>query len=526
MAQPVTPPSYAVVAPARPSYGSQSETLSAALRAARGRDQETARFYQASLSDPVARKIVDWALVDVFAEQLGYAELQRADRELAGWPREAGRKAALSRFTGPAAPSGPVSYSTLQASSDEGGDGSSFTAMRQRMNEALRAGDYAGAYSAVSRHSLTPGGSDFAEAESFSGWLALNKLRNPQLALGHFTRLNANVRSPVSKARAGYWLGRTAEARGDAQGAQAWYLQAAQHTTTFYGQLAAEKTSAKTLVLMQDPVPTAAERNEYASRDYVRALRLLSSAGEKNLVRVFGQHLGDAAQTPTELALAMDLIKAMGEQELSLLAYRRGAQRGLILHERGYPVRSTPSVAGGAEPAFVLAITRQESQFDPSVRSSADARGMMQLLPGTARDTARKIGIGYDESQLWEPEYNMRLGSAYLGQVADRFSGSYIMAAAGYNAGPGRPATWASIYGDPRSASTDPLDFIESIPFSETRNYVMNVMSNVQVYRARLNGGSAPIGLSRELKRGGYGYNMAGGQPNPSPAGYSTGTGG
>jgi soluble lytic murein transglycosylase len=251
-------------------------------------------------------------------------------------------------------------------------------------------------------------------------------------------------------------------------------------------------------------------------------MRLLSSAGEKSLVRVFGLHLGDTVETPVELAVLMDSIKAMGEQELSMLAYRRGAQRGIILHERGYPVRSLPSVAGAPEPALVLAITRQESQFDPRVRSSADARGMMQLLPGTARDTARKIGVGYDEGQLWEAEYNMRLGSAYLGEVADRFSGSYIMAAAGYNAGPGRPGQWAAFCGDPRSPSTDPLDYIECIPFNETRNYVMRVMENMQVYRARLGGGQAPITLSRDLKRGGYGSSVASGQPTPyqPSAGY------
>ena len=194
-------------------------------------------------------------------------------------------------------------------------------------------------------------------------------------------------------------------------------------------------------------------------------------------------------------------------------AYRRGAQRNLILHERGYPLRTPPSVMGGAEPAFVLAITRQESQFDPRVRSSADARGMMQLLPGTGRDTARRIGLGWDEGMLWDAEYNMRLGSAYLGQVADRFSGSYIMAAAGYNAGPSRPGQWTAFCGDPRGSGTDPLDFIECIPFSETRNYVMRVMENMTVYRARLNGGRAPLTLSYDLKRGSMpyagGYNTA-----------------
>jgi soluble lytic murein transglycosylase-like protein len=530
---PTAPAPYAVTAPIRPSYSSPSQTLSAALSAARGRDRDGARFYQAALPDPVARKLVDWALVDVFGEQLGPNEIARANTELAGWPREAGRKAALQRFSSPRAPSGPVAYSTLRETNLEAGEGSAFTAMRVRMNEALRAGDISSAYSAVANHGLTPGGTEFAEAESFAGWLALNKLRNPQLASVHFARLDANVRSPVSKARAAYWRGRTAEAAGQPDQARAFYLIGAQHTTTFYGQLAAEKTGGAQIVLIPDPVPTAAERAAFNDREVVRALRLLSSAGEKSLVRVFGLHLGDAAQTPTELAMAMDTIKALGEQELSLLAYRRGAQRNVILHERGYPVLTPPSVAGGAEPAFVLAITRQESQFDPRVRSSADARGMMQLLPGTARDTARKLGIGYDEGQLWEPVYNMRLGSAYLGQVADRFSGSYIMAAAGYNAGPGRPGQWAAYCGDPRASTTDPLDFIECIPFSETRNYVMNVMSNMQVYRARLGGGSAPINLSRDLRRGGFGYNMATSQPAPyqpsgsqPSSGYRVGGGG
>lgn len=516
---------YAVVAPARQSYASQSETLHAALEAARGRDQSGARFYQSSLTDPVARKIVDWALVDVFGQQLGLVDLDGAVRNLAGWPREAGRKAALSRFSAPVAPAGPVSYSTLQSSTLEDGEGSAFTALRQRMNEALRAGDTATAYSVMASHGLTPGGSEFAEAESFAGWLALNKLRNPSLAETHFARLDANVRSPVSKSRAAYWRGRTAEAAGQPDRARAFYLLGAQHTTTFYGQLAAEKTTAPQLVIMPDPVPTAAERSAFQAREVVQAMRLLSSAGEKSLVRVFGLHLGDTVQTPTELAILMDTIKSLGEQELSLLAYRRGAQRNLILHERGYPVLTPPVVAGGAEPAFVLAITRQESQFDPRVRSSADARGMMQLLPGTGRDTARRVGVAWDESQLWEPTYNMRLGSAYLGQVSERFGGSYIMGSAGYNAGPGRPGQWAAYCGDPRASTTDPLDYIECIPFSETRNYVMNVMANVQVYRARLNGGQATVTLSRDLKRGGFGYGVASTQPTPyrPSAGYRTG---
>jgi soluble lytic murein transglycosylase len=207
-----------------------------------------------------------------------------------------------------------------------------------------------------------------------------------------------------------------------------------------------------------------------------------------------------------EAALLLDAIRGYGDQDTAMKAGRAAAQRGLILADRAYPVRTPPGVQGAPELALVLGITRQESGFDPTVRSGADARGMMQLLPSTASVVARRIGVGYSPARLYEPDYNMQLGSAYLGQLVDRFSGSYVMAAAGYNAGPGRPSQWTSFCGDPRGGSQDPLDFIECIPFSETRNYVMRVLENMEVYRAKMNGGSARITLSADLRRGAYGY--------------------
>src|SRR5690606_18837246 len=141
------------------------------------------------------------------------------------------------------------------------------------------------------------------------------------------------------------------------------------------------------------------------------------------------------------------------------------------------------------EPALTLGVTRQESGFDPMARSGADARGMMQLLPATAASTARGLGMSFETSMLWQPDYNMQLGQAFLGRQINNFSGSYPMAIAAYNAGPGRPPQWVQFCGDPRGGSTDPIDFVECIPFSETRNYVMRVMEGMQVYRARLAGG-------------------------------------
>jgi len=482
-----------------PYAQSPSQTLGGALEAVRRKDLNGARSLQATLTDPVARRVVDWAIVDVMGAALGEAELSRAITDFAGWPRPEGRLAALQEASAAALPQGPVPYSALAGRSSEGGG---LTSLRLRMNDALRTGDAAAAYRAISGHSLRPGTVDYAEAESYAGWLALNKLRDPRLADAHFQRLEQNVKSPVSKARAAYWRGRAAEQMGDLARARSFYEAGAEHTTTFYGQLAAEKAGRRMLALTADPKPTSADVVDFETRELTRALRLLAAAGERPLVRVFGLYMGETVETPIELALLVDTLRNLGEQEVSLIAYRRGAQRGLILHERGYPVMTPPYVDGGAEAAFVLAIVRQESQFDPRVRSHADARGMMQVIPATGRDVARRIGVPFEASRLYEAEYNMRIGSRYLGQMTSNFGGSYVMAAAGYNAGPSRPLQWIEFCGDPRDPAGDPLDFLECIPFSETRNYVMNVMSNVQVYRARLNRGQAPLTLSSDIRRG------------------------
>jgi soluble lytic murein transglycosylase-like protein len=478
-----------------------SQTLAMALDAARKKDLPRARALQAGLTDPVARRLVDWAIVDIFGAELGEEDLTRAVHDFAGWPRPEGRLQALQEAHTAALPPGPVPYSAL-SSRIGGGTSSNFTSMRLRMNDALRAGDVRAAYQAVSNHNLTPGSVDFAEAESYAGWLALNKLRDPRLADTHFKRLEENVKSPVSKARAYYWRGRAAEQMGDMARAKAFYEQGAEHTTTFYGQLAAERAGIKVLVLSPDPQPSADQRISFETTELTRAVRLLAAAGERSLVRVFGLYMGENADTPVQLAMVVDLLQSVDEQEVSLIAYRRGAQAGLILHERGYPVMTPPAISGGAEPALVLAIVRQESQFDPRVRSGADARGMMQMLPSTARDTARRAGIDWNPDSLWDPQYNMRLGSSFLGRLTTNFGDSYVMAAAGYNAGPGRPLQWIQFCGDPRDPGVDPLDVLECIPFSETRNYVMNVMSNVTVYRARLNGGRAPLAPASDLSRG------------------------
>jgi soluble lytic murein transglycosylase len=369
---------------------------------------------------------------------------------------------------------------------------------------AIRSGDWKSAYQAAANSGLTEG-ADAAEAEFYAGWIALKRLNDPEAAARHFAAIERIGSSPITRGRAFYWMGRAAEARGDKTAAENAYSEGAQYNTTFYGQLAAEKAGLK-LVLARDPTPSAADRARFEAREPVKAMRLLAGIGQMDLFRVFALHLDDTVPTTVEAALLVDAIRGYGEQDTSMRAARAAAMRNLILTDRGYPMRNPPEVQGAPEPALVLAITRQESGFDPGVRSGANARGMMQLLPSTAKIVARKIGLGYSDTRLYEADYNMTLGSAYLGELVDRFSGSYVMASAGYNAGPGRPTQWSSFCGDPRGGSTDPLDFIECIPFSETRNYVMRVLENMQVYRAKLNGGVATITLSNDLRRGAYNY--------------------
>ena len=412
-------------------------------------------------------------------------------------------------------PAAPQSY---QAASNQ-----IWTERRALMMSLLRSGDMQGAYAAVTNHGLPPG-EDYTEAEFFAGWIALKKLNNPGEAAEHFANVQRVGSSPITVSRALYWQGRAAEARGDTAAAQAFWSEGGRYYTAFYGQLSAEKAGQTSIVLPPDPVPTAADRARFEGRDLVRAARMLADNGQRDLFRTFVLTLDDEVPTAEELALLVDMARLYGDQDLAMRVVRAGAVRGLYLPERGYPVRAVPPVAGAPEPALVHAIIRQESGFDPMVRSGPGARGMMQLMPATASNVARKLGMGYSADRLNDPDYNMSLGAAYLGDLVQTFSGSYVMAAAAYNAGPGRPAQWATECGDPRGGATDPSDFIECIPFAETRNYVMRIIEATEVYRARMNGGTAPLMVMADLKRGGYGvnpplvpYQVASIGPTPAP---------
>ena len=368
---------------------------------------------------------------------------------------------------------------------------------------ALRNGDSRAAYEAAANTGLQSG-ADAVEAEFYAGWIALTRLRDPARAEAHFKHIDRVGTSPITLARGLYWRGRAVEALAGMDAADVFYRAAARHRTTFYGQLAAERAGYASLEIGRDPPIGARERARYEARDTTRAARILYDTGNRDLFRTFVLGLDDLYDNETDQALLVDLVRGYGDQDTSMKVVRTAAQRGFILPDRGYPLRTPPDAPNAPEPALVLAITRQESGFDPLVRSGVGARGMMQLMPATAAATARRNGVAYAPSMLDDPDYNMRLGSSYLGGLVSTFAGSYVMAVAGYNAGPGRSTQWAGFCGDPRAASVDPIDYIECIPFSETRNYVMRVMEAVAVYRAKLRGGTTPLTLTADLRRGVY----------------------
>jgi len=368
---------------------------------------------------------------------------------------------------------------------------------------ALRNGDSRAAYEAAANTGLQTG-ADAVEAEFYAGWIALTRLKDPARAEAHFKHIDRVGTSPITLARGLYWRGRAVEALAGIDAADVFYQAAARHRTTFYGQLAAERAGYARLDLGKDPATGPRERARFEAKDTTRAARILYETGNRDLFRNFVLGLDDVLDSDADQAMLVDLVRGYGDQDTSMKVVRAAAQRGFILPDRGYPVRTPPDVPNAPEPALVLSITRQESGFDPLVRSGVGARGMMQLMPATAASTARRMGVPYAPSMLDEPDYNMRLGSSYLGGLISSFAGSYVMAVAGYNAGPGRSTQWAGFCGDPRSASVDPIDYIECIPFSETRNYVMRVMEAVAVYRAKARGGSTPLTLTDDLRRGLY----------------------
>ena len=370
----------------------------------------------------------------------------------------------------------------------------------------MRAGDWALAERFAANHFLPEGDRNYADLEWLAGFAAL-KQGAADRALDHFLHLETQVGAAISTSRALYWQGRALDDLNREDQAQAAYARAAAHPGTYYGQLAAEKTGAPMPESFAvtgpaiDSLPDWRGSNLGRAEPFRAALWLIAS-GRRDEAQRFLLHLAETAE-PEDIARMSRLMFEAGAPWHGLRLSKQAASKGVIYPAAHFPLTALADTDLGVPAELALSIARQESEFNHTVTSHAGARGLMQVMPDTAREMAARIREPYDLPRLTaDAAYNARLGGAYLRGLRDRFGASVALVASGYNAGPGRPARWLTDFGDLRQ-DADPVDWVELIPFDETRNYVMRVAEAQPIYRARLSGKPAPIVPTFDLTGGG-----------------------
>lgn len=372
------------------------------------------------------------------------------------------------------------------------------------VRKLLDAGDTQAAYQ-IARDSPSPPKDNYRAAQHFlPGWIALRYLNNPATAMTHFARIGEATDNPHALGRAGYWMGRAAEALGQRSEARAFYERGAMHGATYYGQLARAKIGLTDLGLRQLPQFTPEERNVMSQIEIGRAVEILYTLGERDLIAPIYAELGESATDIAGMAMLCEIAEKNRDGRAMLLLGKSAYGRGLPLEICAYPVFGLPGytpISPPVDDAVVYSIARQESHFNQKVVSSAKAMGFMQVTPVAAKDTSKRFKAPYDVRRLLsDPIYNMQMGAAELSILLSGYRGSYIMTFAGYNAGRGRVRQWIAAYGDPRDPNVDPVDWAERIPIAETRNYVQRILENLQIYRLRF-GGANRLLIEADLRR-------------------------
>jgi soluble lytic murein transglycosylase len=355
--------------------------------------------------------------------------------------------------------------------------------------ELVDKGDMKTAYRIVSTH-MAESPTNAADAEFHAGWYALRGLKDPAKAAEHFSRIANLAQGNLSLSRAYYWLGRAAEAGGPGDPRE-YFMKAAAFGTTFYGQLAGERVGSRTLNITT-PQPSDSDRQNFSKREAVSAIGRLQEAGYERYANTLYVDLAGQLTSPGEVALLAEMAGKRGNHFLALRIGKIAAANGVNVGALSHPIGVIPETANisGSGKALAYAIARQESEFNISAVSRVGALGLLQLMPSTAEQLAKKAGMAFSEAKLTtDPGYNATLGAAFLGQQLDRYNGSYVLTFAGYNAGPRRADQWIKRYGDPRGKDIDTVvDWIERIPYAETRSYIQRVMENYEVYKMRISG--------------------------------------
>lgn len=378
---------------------------------------------------------------------------------------------------------------------------------RINVRAALNDGHPRTAYEIAAKHGLVTGDS-FVEAEFLAGWVALRYLNEPNTALRHFIALRGAATGARYIARGEYWLGRTALALGDRGSAAVHFRGAANYPQFFYGQLgrqALDPNPAR-LAVTSTPVPTQADIDRFLARDAVRAMGVARKMKLGWVTPQFLLSLSRTLDNAAEVVLLAEYAKQVGRSQMGLRLSKIAFNRDLPMGDYALPVGVMPTFKSlldeRVDPALVHALARQESEFNAAAKSPVGASGLLQLMPATARGVARRYKVQYSKARLTNPAYNTQLGEAFLSDLIEGYNGSYFLALAAYNAGPGRVKEWMGIYGDPRKSDVDPIDWIERIPFTETRRYVIKIMETLQLYRSRLAGPDKALHLVQDLNRG------------------------
>ena len=358
---------------------------------------------------------------------------------------------------------------------------------RDYARQAMRDNKPELAYFLASNHFVS-GGSDYADLEWLSGYISLRKLKNPSQAISHFNNFLNEVKTPISLGRAGYWLGRAHEENNELRLAKYYFRLGAQNQSSFYGQLSAEKIGAKLEnSLVSFKTNKAISIEEFAKNDIFRLAIILYESNADILSKRFFLHFARSLNVHEHWQLANYLLKIKSEF-LALAIAKQAATEGRIYPNAYYPVHELAKSSWKVKPEILLAIARRESEFNSRAKSGAGARGFMQIMPGTAKRVAADLNYKYSLKRLntdWR--YNVELGAEYLNYLMLKYEGSFLLSFGAYNAGPSRMDGWIKRYGDPRNKDVDYVDWIEHIPFNETRNYIMRVLEGVLIYRAKLN---------------------------------------
>ena len=372
---------------------------------------------------------------------------------------------------------------------------------RSLARKLLDQGKFQIAYDVV-RPAATPANDYYrADVHFMCGWIALRYLHDPKTAAAHFARIDEGASNPTVLARANYWRGRAAEALGQKDAMRASYEAAARYPTAYYGQLARARLGVRDQIELRAPLPDLASTEAPVTDERLRAADMLYEIGERDVVLYFAADLGQQSSNIVLLEALGDLTGRRNDARAMLQVGKPSLGRGLPLDHYAFPTIGIPphrQVAPEIEHSMIYSVARTESAFDQRDKSAANAVGLMQVTPEAARDTAKRFKIEYDwDRMVSDPVYNTQMGAAELSALLSEYKGNHIMTFAGYNAGRGRVRDWVKAYGDPRDPKVDPVDWVERIPFSETRNYVQRVIENLAVYRVRFDDGTTATATAK-----------------------------